>query len=91
MSDSPETTSPIEANAVDDSLVCYMVTSDGRTLNLNSICGSTDRTQQSSSNAAHTRPSGNLGGLDIFGRGADAPPCFGLDDNGQPCPSSTNP
>jgi hypothetical protein len=88
------TAEPLESAApraiASDDAVCYMVTSDGRMLNLTMLCGTLNQDQrtQSSAPSAYRQPIGNLGGLDIYGRGPDAPPCFGLDDNGRPCPTS---
>ncbi|MCU0525895.1 MAG: hypothetical protein MUF72_13820 [Elainella sp. Prado103] len=74
-------------------LVCYMQTVDGRTIDLTRICGSQPRKPDSlpapiASSSSSLSPYTNLGGLDIYGRGNNAPPCFGLDDQGNPCPSS---
>jgi hypothetical protein len=76
--------------AIDDA-ICYMVTSDGRTLNLTTLCGTLNQGQRAQANRAPVAPTQSrpdLGGLDIYGRGPSAPPCYGLDDNGQPCPTS---
>lgn len=73
-------------------LVCYMQTADGRTVDLGSLCG--NRLPQSSSRLAPAaKPAGvspysNLGGLEISVSGADAKPCFGLDDQGKRCPTA---
>lgn len=85
----PFESSASQAIATDDA-VCYMVTSDGRTLNLTTLCGTLNQGQraQAPTPTAYRQPVGNLGGLDIYGRGPGAAPCFGLDDNGRPCPSS---
>ncbi|MBF2050940.1 MAG: hypothetical protein IGS54_26870 [Elainella sp. C42_A2020_010] len=84
-------------NQVD--LVCYMQTSDGRTVNLTSLCGN-QRLTNSSDTAATTNgrpplsPYTNLGNLDIYSGGTSSTPCFGLDAQGRPCSatagSSTN-
>lgn len=68
----------------DDTPVCYMQTADGRTLNLNGICGrsATDRPVIS---ITPSTPSPNLGGLNVS-RSADGSPCYGLDAQGRPCP-----
>lgn len=83
---------PSTSRAIADSdAVCYMITSDGRTLNLTTLCGTlnqSQRTQVSSAPASYTQSRPNLGGLDIYGRGPGAPPCYGLDNNGRPCPTS---
>lgn len=86
-----EQTAPISSfNQVD--LVCYMQTSDGRTVNLSSICGSNVSNPRAlAAMAADNAPPGtytNLGNLDIYGRGPGAPPCYGLDNQGNPCPAS---
>lgn len=78
-----------ETAAVDDGLLCYMVKSDGTVLDLNSICGKNVNPENRAAAARiYSRPPGNLGGLDIFGRGKTSPPCYGLDAQGQRCPSS---
>lgn len=84
---------PSEFTGVD--LVCYMQTAEGETIDLSTICG---RKPQPDANSAPTRgnrvplsPYTNLGGLEIYGRGNNAPPCFGLDDRGRPCPSNGEP
>lgn len=87
----PETIAQFSFNQVD--LVCYMQTSDGRTINLTSLCGSRPLPSPapataSAADSAPLSPNTNLGNLDIYGRGRNAPPCFGLDDQGQPCPTS---
>jgi hypothetical protein len=75
--------------AIDDGLLCYMVKSDGTVLDLNGMCGKNANPENRAAAARiYSRPSGNLGGLDIFGRGKTSPPCYGLDDRGQRCPSS---
>jgi hypothetical protein len=75
--------------AIDDGLLCYMVKSDGTVLDLNGICGkNVDPENRTAAARVYSPPSGNLGGLDIFGRGETSPPCYGLDDQGQRCPSS---
>lgn len=77
-------------NQVD--LVCYMQTSDGRTVNLTSLCGrstSTNTATPAAGSGAPLSPYTNLGNLDIYGGGTSAAPCFGLDDQGRPCPSSS--
>lgn len=76
-------------------LVCYMQTADGRTIDLAKLCGQprpvpTATTPEAVPGAATPVRSGltpytNLGGLDIYSRGRAAPPCFGLDDQGNPC------
>ena len=74
---------------IDDGLLCYMVKSDGTILDLNGICGTNVNPENRAAGArVYSRPPGNLGGLDIFGRGKTSPPCYGLDDQGQRCPSS---
>ena len=74
---------------VDDGLLCYMVKSDGTVMNLNGICGSnTDPANRANAARIYSPPPGNLGGLDIFGRGKTSPPCYGLDAQGQRCPAS---
>lgn len=72
-------------------LVCYMQTASGETIDLSRLCGRPR--PASASTAAPTNqvplsPYTNLGGLEIYGRGNNAPPCFGLDDQGRPCPSA---
>ena len=77
------------ANRVDDGLLCYMVKSDGTVMNLNGICGkNADPANRTNVARIYSPPPGNLGGLDIFGRGKTSPPCYGLDSQGQRCPSS---
>lgn len=81
---------PIGLTDID--LVCYMQTADGRTVDLTTICGrqrpQTETAPAATLSRASLSPYTNLGGLDIYGRGANAPPCFGLDDQGNRCPSS---
>lgn len=81
---------PIGLTDID--LVCYMQTADGRTVDLTTICGrqrpQTETAAAATLSRASLSPYTNLGGLDIYGRGANAPPCFGLDDQGNRCPSS---
>ena len=75
-------------------LVCYMQTANGRTVDLGRLCGGrTGReqlvTRPSTPVAASTiSPSSNLGGLETDGRGQNAKPCFGLDDQGNRCPTA---
>lgn len=77
--------------SIDDALVCYMLTADGRTLNLNPLCGrgtAGPTPQRMTLSSTSLSPETNLGGLDVWGRGPDAPPCFGLDEQGRVCPPS---
>jgi hypothetical protein len=84
----------------DDNLVCYMNTTDGRTLNLNRLCGSNisgsngNGSYGNSSNGSNSmgtstvvnaEPVGNLGGLAVD-RTPSASACYGLDAQGLPCP-----
>jgi hypothetical protein len=80
-----------QLNPVD--LVCYMQTADGRTIDLGQLCGQPLPVQASPLTAptpvkAGLTPYTNLGNLDIYSRGRNAPPCFGLDDQGNPCSAS---
>jgi len=72
-------------------LVCYMQTSDGRTVDLSAICGGRTVRNRSVTTPVATSyplsPYSNLGGLEINGRGEGAKPCFGLDDQGNRCPT----
>ncbi len=88
-----------QLNPVD--LVCYMQTADGRTVDLVRLCGQSRPPIRSAVNSAQSgltpettvpvkpgvTPYSNLGGLDIYSRGRSAP-CFGLDDQGNPCSAS---
>jgi hypothetical protein len=82
----------------DDNLVCYMHTIDGRTVNLNRICGNnttgnnvTNSNSPNSSNssnsptAVNAPPSNNLGGLGV-NQAPGTPACYGFDAQGLPCP-----
>ena len=73
-------------------LVCYMQTADGRTINLGSLCGSRQPSSQPVVTPVAATPTispySNLGGLETNRRGADAKPCFGLDDQGNRCPTA---
>jgi hypothetical protein len=74
---------------IDDGLLCYMVKSDGTVLNLNNICGrNVNPTDRDANAQIYSPPPGNLGGLEIFGRGNNFPPCYGLDDQGRRCPTA---
>jgi len=72
-------------------LLCYMQTSDGRIIDLGSICGSRRADEPVTTPVAapsKLSPYSNLGGLEINGRGVGAKPCFGLDDQGNRCPTA---
>lgn len=84
----PAAVAQVQLNPVD--LVCYMQTADGRTIDLGKLCGQprpvpTVTAEATTPVKAGLTPYTNLGGLDIYSRGQNAPPCFGLDDQGNPC------
>jgi hypothetical protein len=86
----PASNGPTSHSITPVDLVCYMQTADGRTIDLGTLCGQPRPLQAAESGATATAlsPYTNLGGLDIYGGGRNAAPCFGLDDQGNPCPSS---
>lgn len=74
-----------ELNFDDGDLICFMQATDGRILNLDSICGSNIRSGAPLASSAIVSNS-SLGGLAAYQRPANAPPCFVFDAQGQPCP-----
>lgn len=83
-----------QSSLAQSDLVCYMQTADGRTVDLGSICGSRTAREQRVTRpstpvtASGISPYSNLGGLETAGRGPNAKPCFGLDDQGNRCPTA---
>lgn len=69
----------------DGDLTCFMRTADGRTLDLNSICGNNARSGGITTSSTAIHSTGSLGGLEAYRGSATAPLCFGLDAQGQPC------
>jgi hypothetical protein len=69
----------------DGDLTCFMLTPDGRTLNLNGICGNNVKSSGGTVSSAAINLAGSLGGLEAFRRPAGSPQCFALDTQGQPC------
>lgn len=91
--DPPNFIYPVAPSADDSNLFCFMQTSDGRTLNLGRICGTTTTTQSSGgSNTAtptigtlgsSSSSVGNIGGL--RNTSTSDTPCFLFDAQGRPC------
>ena len=70
----------------DEDLTCFMRTADGRTLNLNGICGNNVGSSGVTISSAAVNLMGSLGGLEAYRRPAGTPQCFAFDAQGQPCP-----
>jgi phage baseplate assembly protein gpV len=70
----------------DGDLTCFMRTADGRTLNLNSICGNNVMSSGVTVSSAAINLTGSLGGLEAYRRPVGTPQCFAFDAQGQPCP-----
>jgi len=66
-----------------ETLLCYIQTPDGRTLDLHDLCvNPTEKAEDSSSQT--TNSSDNGSGSNFAANSS----CFLVDDNGRPCPSS---
>lgn len=78
--------------AIDDSLVCYMQTPEGRMLNLNYLCGRNAGTATSQTAAdseplrAARTPEDLPTGLQPYSSSANGTLCVALDQQGRPCP-----
>ena len=82
----PASSSQADSSRFEDGdLACFMRTSDGRTLNLNGICGNNVGSNGVTVSSAVLDSTGSLGGLEAYRRPAGAPQCFGFDAQGQPC------
>jgi hypothetical protein len=90
--DSPNFAYPVVSAIDDGNLFCFMQTSDGRTLNLSRICGTTTTSQSSGSSSIVTPtpdtlsssgPVGNIGSL--RNTSTSDTPCFLFDAQGRPC------
>lgn len=66
---------PVVVNSNSDSFVCYMRTTDGKTINLDSLC---KKDQPDSNKNSITKANSNSG----------SGQCYFLDANGRPCTSS---
>jgi hypothetical protein len=72
---------PQATYADDDSLLCYIVTPDGRTLNLNHLCGTNvDRPRPDSARTDSSNRSSVTSPIQ------QTPGCVVFDANGRPCP-----
>lgn len=79
--------SPVQINsAVDDSLVCYMQTANGETLNLNSLCGSNAHRSNRGAIVSQSADPGRLPpGLIRYSGNSNGVVCVVLDQQGRPC------
>lgn len=73
--------SPQETYSDDGSVLCYIVTPDGRTLNLNHLCGT--NVDRPPSPVAQTNSSDRSSTTSPI---QQAPGCVVFDANGRPCP-----
>jgi hypothetical protein len=76
---------PLSPSIDEPSLGCYMVTSEGRTVDLTHLCGGTRDNQPTRASERMNRTNPNSGSNVAGDLGTEG--CYIFDANGRPCPS----